>query len=189
METLDTLLAHARARPAELLKARQNGTRIIGYTPGGYFPEELAYALGVIPGALLRGGDHEAVIASGPYLARFLDTFCRAQIGYRMLGDEPIYQMIDLLVAVVADNHMRAVAESWEMWTEVEVLKLAVPSNKTRHGFEYYLDAINRLKEKLEEITGTKLDYRRLKEELELFNKVRSLISCLKKKEKHGTMF
>ncbi|PQP33341.1 hypothetical protein C6A37_13415, partial [Desulfobacteraceae bacterium SEEP-SAG9] len=81
-------------------------------------------------------GDHEAVAASAPYLARFLDPFCRAQIGYRMLGEEPLYQMVDLIVVPVVDNHTRAIAESWEMWTDVDLLKLAVPANKTKHGFD-----------------------------------------------------
>ena len=81
MEALDKLLAHVRERPAEIIQAKWQDIKIIGYTPGGYFPEELAHACGVIPTALLRGGDHEAVVAAGPYLARFLDTFSRAQRG------------------------------------------------------------------------------------------------------------
>lgn len=186
MEALENLLAHVRERPTELTRAKQQGVKIVGYTPGGYFPEELAYACGVMPVALLRGGDHEAIIAAGPYLARFLDTFCRAQIGYRMLGEEPLYQMVDLVVAMVGDNHVRAIAESWEFWTDVEILKLAVPANKTKHGFEYYLEAIYRLKDKLEELTNNKLSEPRLKEEINLFNRMRELlnqISRLRKEE------
>ncbi len=187
MEALDNFLAHARERPAEIMKAKQQGVKIVGYTPGGYFTEELAYACGVIPVALLRGGDHEAVIASGPYLARFLDTFCRAQIGYRILGEEPLYQIVDLVVAMIGDNHVRAIAESWEFWTDVEVFKLAVPANKTKHGFEYYLDAIYRLKDKLEVLTNTKMSEPRLKEEINLSNRMRELlsqISLLRKNER-----
>ena len=173
MEELEALLDHVRIRPNELLKMREEGVKMIGYTPGGYFPEELVYASGAMPIALLRGGDHETVIATAPYLGRFLDTFCRAQIGYRMLG-EPFYQMVDLVVSMVMDNHTRAISESWEMWTDVDLFKFAVPSNKTIHGFEYYLDAMNRLKSKLEMTTGKKISEKKLQDEIALFNRVRN---------------
>ncbi len=114
MEALDNLLAHVRARSLEIMRAKQQDIKIVGYTPGGYFPEELAHACGVVPVALLRGGDHEAVVAAGPYLARFLDTFSRAQIGYRKLKEDQLYQIVDLVVAMIGDNHMRAIAESWD---------------------------------------------------------------------------
>ena len=61
MEALNKLLAHVRERPAEIIQAKRRDAKIVGYTPGGYFPEELAHACGVIPTALLRGGDHEAL--------------------------------------------------------------------------------------------------------------------------------
>jgi benzoyl-CoA reductase/2-hydroxyglutaryl-CoA dehydratase subunit BcrC/BadD/HgdB len=173
MGELKKLLDHVRIRPSKLLKMKEEGVKMIGYTPGGYFPEELIYACDAMPIALLRGGDHEAVIAAAPYLGRFLDTFCRAQIGYRILG-EPLYQMVDLVVAMVMDNHTRAISESWEMWTDVDLFKFAVPANKTIHGFEYYLDAMNRLKNKLETITGKKISEKRLQDEIALFNKVRN---------------
>ncbi len=184
MESLSRFLADVMDRKLEITKAKQQNIKIIGYTPGGYFPEELAYAYGVIPVALLRGGDHEAVTAAGHYLARFLDTFCRAQIGYRDLKEEPIYQIVDLVVAMITDNHIRSIAESWEFWTDVEVLKLAVPSNKTAHGFEYYFDALNRLKDKLEMLTGVKLSETKLQGEIILSNKIRDFlkeISLLRK--------
>jgi benzoyl-CoA reductase/2-hydroxyglutaryl-CoA dehydratase subunit BcrC/BadD/HgdB len=175
MEELEALLQHVRIRQEELFKMREKGVKMVGFTPGGYFPEELIYACGAMPIALIRGGDHEAVIASAPYLARFLDTFCRAQIGYRMLG-EPLYQIVDLVVAMVTDNHTRAISESWEMWTDVNLFKFAVPASKTIHGFEYYLDAMNRLKNKVEMITGKKLSEKKLKDEIALFNKIRSFL-------------
>lgn len=187
MGAFENLLAHVRERPTELMKMKERGVKIVGCSPAGYVPEELIHACGAMPVALLRGGDHEAVIASGAYLARFLDTFCRAQIGYRMLGEEPFYQMVDLVVVPVADNHTRAIAESWEMWTDVELFKLGVPANKTKHGLEYYLDAISRLKDKLEALTGIKLSEQRLKDEIELFNRIRSLlheISLMRKAER-----
>jgi benzoyl-CoA reductase/2-hydroxyglutaryl-CoA dehydratase subunit BcrC/BadD/HgdB len=135
---------------------------------------------------LLRGGDHEAVIAGGPYLARFLDTFCRAQIGYRVLQEDALYNIVDLVVSMVGDNHIRAISESWEFWTDVDVFKLAVPANKTKHGYAYYLDAIYRLKDKFEEMTGAKMEDERLKEEINLFNRIRDLLGRISSLRKNG---
>ncbi|MEW6615239.1 MAG: 2-hydroxyacyl-CoA dehydratase family protein, partial [Thermodesulfobacteriota bacterium] len=101
MGAMDRLSAHMDGRYREIRKKREEGVKIIGYTPGGYMPEELVYASGAIPVCLFRGGDHEAVAESAAYIPRFIDTFCRSQIGYRMLEEEPLYQMVDLLVVPV----------------------------------------------------------------------------------------
>jgi len=44
-------------RPAELGVLKAQGKKIIGYFPGGYFPEEMVYACDAVPVALNRGGD------------------------------------------------------------------------------------------------------------------------------------
>jgi len=170
------LLTHSRSRLLELREMRHRGTKIIGYIPNGYMPEELVHACGAVPVALVRGGDSAPVAASASCLARFLDTFCRTQIGYRILKEEPLYQMLDLLIVPVTDNHVRAIADSWDFYTDVEVFRLGVPHVKTTHGFKYYLEGINLVKEHLERLTGTEITEQRLREEIDLANKVRNLL-------------
>ena len=41
MEALDRLSAHLKTRLVDLSRAREEGRKIIGYTPGGYLPEGL----------------------------------------------------------------------------------------------------------------------------------------------------
>jgi benzoyl-CoA reductase/2-hydroxyglutaryl-CoA dehydratase subunit BcrC/BadD/HgdB len=174
------------ARPAALTKLTEKGVKIIGYTPGGYMPDELVYAAGAIPVGLIRGGDPDPVMISASYIARFIDTFCRAQIGYRMLGEEPLYQMVDLVVVPCTDRNMVGVADCWEMWTDVEVFKFGIPRAKTEHGFQYYLEGIQLLKDRLENITGNRITDQALKQEIDLYNKMRSLlkdISYLRKSD------
>ena len=84
-----------------------------------------------------------------------------------------------LVVAMIGDNHIRAIAESSEAWTDVEILKLAVPANKTRHGFDYYLDVTYRLKDKLDSLVNSKLSKESLREEIDLHNKMRALLNQL----------
>lgn len=73
-------------------------------------------------------------VAASSYLARFLDPFCRAQIGYRVLNEEPVYQMLDMLIVPITDNHVRAIADSWEFYTDVEVYRVGVPHIKAFTG-------------------------------------------------------
>ena len=105
MDAMDRLSEHLKTRTAELRKLKESGKKIVGYSPGGYMPEDLVYASGAIPVCLVRGGDPEPVTESLAYIPRFIDTFCRSQIGYRMMGTEPLYLLPDLIVVPITDNN------------------------------------------------------------------------------------
>ena len=187
MGAMEKLAAHLGKRPLELRKLKSEGVKIIGYIPNGYMPEELVYASGAIPVGLIRGGEHEPVAVSGSYLPRFLDTFCRSQIGYRMLGEDFLYQTVDLVVVPVTDNNIRAIADSWSFYTDVKVFQYGVPHIKDGLGFQYYLVSLNELKERLADFTGTKIDDDKTKEFMDLFNRMNGLlkeISLLRKSER-----
>lgn len=176
IETMRELIPHSSTSQINLLEMKNQGRKIIGYIPNGYMPEELVYACGAIPVALARGGDSAPVAASASCLARFLDPFCRAQIGYRLLKEEPVYQLLDMLVVPVTDNHVRAIADSWNFYTDVEVFRFGVPHIKAGHGFEYYLEGLNLLKGHLEGLTGNEITEPKLKEEIDTANKIRELL-------------
>jgi benzoyl-CoA reductase/2-hydroxyglutaryl-CoA dehydratase subunit BcrC/BadD/HgdB len=155
MGAIAKLSQHLRGRMVDLRKAKNEGRKIIGYTPGGYFPEELALACGAVPVGLLRGGEHEPVLMAGAYMSRWFDTFARAQIGYRMLKEDAAYQLIDILVVPVTNNHMRAIADAWDFYTDVEVFRFGVPHRKNDRSFEYYLEGMKSFRDKLESLTGS----------------------------------
>lgn len=176
MEAMKKLSDHLATRLIELTHMQGKGTKLIGYTPGGYMPEELVYACGAVPVGLIRGGDPEPVAESAAYVPRFIDTFCRSQIGYRMLGEEPLYQMIDLLVVPVTDHNIKAIADCFNFFADANVFRFGVPHQKDEHAFEYYLAGLHKLKEKLEEFTGNKIENGRLREAIDLCNKMRALL-------------
>ena len=176
MEAMKKLSDHLATRLIELAHMQEKGTKLIGYTPGGYMPEELVYACGAVPVGLIRGGDPEPVAESAAYVPRFIDTFCRSQIGYRMLGEEPLYQMIDLLVVPVTDHNIKAIADCFNFFADANVFRFGVPHQKDEHAFEYYLAGLHKLKEKLEEFTGNKIENGRLREAIDLCNKMRALL-------------
>lgn len=175
MKTIVNFDSHLDTRLKELQELRKSGIKIVGYSPNGYVPEELVLASGAIPVALIHGGEIEPLLASAPYLGRYLDPFCRAQIGYKMMN-HPLYQIIDMLVVPVGDLHIRGIADSWEFFTDVPVFRLGVPHVKSHHGFQHYLDGLNLLKEQLEKLTGTTITHERLIEEICLSNQVKATL-------------
>lgn len=175
MEALKKLSRHLARRPIELRKLRDEGVKIIGYIPNGFLPGELIWACGAVPVGLIRGGEPEPVAVSGAYIPRFVDTFCRSQIGYRELGEE-LYQMIDLLAVAVTDNNMRGLADTWDFYTPVEVYRVGIPHEKSELAMKYYLEELNLFKEKLEKFTKQEIKDQRLKEEIGILNRIRGYL-------------
>jgi benzoyl-CoA reductase/2-hydroxyglutaryl-CoA dehydratase subunit BcrC/BadD/HgdB len=185
MKTLDSLDTHLKKRAGELESFKAEGRRIIGYYPGGYVPEEILLACDAVPVGLHRGGEHEPVQIAGAYLPRWIDTFCRSQIGFKVLGGEPAYDLADLYVLPVTDNNVRILSDAWEFYHLGEIFKLGVPHRKTERALKYYLDGINALKYKIETHTGQQLTDEKLNEAIRLCNKERALfrkISSMRKK-------
>lgn len=176
MQALEELNQSMKGRGAELGDLKRQGKKIVGYFPGGYFPEELAYAAGAVPVALNRGGDHEPVEVSGAYMSRWIWSFGRANIGYKMLGSEPIYEAIDIFVVPVTDNHVRILADTWDVFTDVEVFRFGVPHTEHPWSADYFQTGITMLKERLENLTGNKISDEKLKEAIDLSNKERALL-------------
>jgi benzoyl-CoA reductase subunit C len=175
-------------RMSELRKLKKEGKKIVGYVPGGFMPEELVWASGAIPVGLNRGGDPGAVMKSAEFVPRFFDTFSRSQIGYWALGEEPLYQMVDMVIVPCTDRNIGVIADNWEMWTGKNVFKFGVPhDNKSDYAFTYYLDGLRLLKAELEKLTGNSITTDKVKKEIDLSNKMRLLlkqISIMRKSER-----
>jgi benzoyl-CoA reductase/2-hydroxyglutaryl-CoA dehydratase subunit BcrC/BadD/HgdB len=183
----DRLALYVGERISQVEKLKQQGTKIVGYIPGGFVPEEIIWAGGAVPIALNRGGDHEAVVKSMEFVPRFIDTYSRSQIGYWALED-PLYRAPDLLVVPCTDKNIAAIADCWDMWTGTRVFRLGVPrKHKTEHGFKYYLETLHSLKAEIERLTGRSIAQSELVGEIERSNRMRSLfrqLSALRKLEK-----
>ena len=176
MKARDILSAHLKNRLTNLSQAKEEGRKIDGYTPGGYLPEELVLASGAIPICLIRGGDHSMVELAGAYICRWIDTFCRAQIGYGVSGEDPYYNIIDLLIVPVTDNHIRAVSDVLDYNTDIDILPFGVPHTKDNLTLNYYLHGITRLKNRLEELTGVEITDSRLRDAIKLCNREREIL-------------
>jgi benzoyl-CoA reductase/2-hydroxyglutaryl-CoA dehydratase subunit BcrC/BadD/HgdB len=176
VKTIEALSNYLKRRVVETKRLKKEGKKIVGYIPGGFVPEELIWAGGAIPVGLNRGGDYEAVLKSIEFMPRVFDTYSRCQIGYWALG-EPLYQMGDLMVVPCTDKNIQAIGDCWEMWTETRLFRLGVPhNNTTEHAFRYYLEELHSLKDEIEKLTGNPITEARLREEIEIANRMRFLL-------------
>ncbi len=171
------LATHLEDRPAQLREAKKNGTKIIGYFPGNYVPEELIYASGAVPLCLTHGGSPRPVDAALSVVPHIICPFARAQIGERLLKENPYYSMIDMLVAPMTCQHLKKVAEVWEYYGDLEIFKLGIP-HQYSYDFEleYFADRLRALKDRLEKFTGNKITNEKISEAIDLYNKMRELL-------------
>ena len=185
MKALEKLDAHLQQRITELSKAKKQGRKVIGYTAGGYLPEELVLACDAIPIGYIQAGDNTALNRAGAYICRWFDPFWRSQVAFLTSGKDPYYNIADLIVIPITDNHIRTFSNTAGYYTpEKESFVFGVPHVKDSLALEYYLHGINRLKAKLEEFTGVKIEDSRLKQSIQLCNKERELfrqISLMRK--------
>jgi benzoyl-CoA reductase/2-hydroxyglutaryl-CoA dehydratase subunit BcrC/BadD/HgdB len=103
-----------------------------------------------------------------------------------MLGEEPLYQILDLFVVPITDHNIKAIADCFDFFANDNVFRFGVPHQKDEHAFDYYVEGLRQLKKKLEEFTGNRIDDGKLREAISLCNRMRSLlkeISLLRRSE------
>ncbi|MBA3035144.1 MAG: 2-hydroxyacyl-CoA dehydratase [Desulfobacterium sp.] len=175
MLAMERLKKHLSDRASTLRKQKNDGVKIVGYTPGGFMPEEIVHAAGAIPICLLKGGDADSVIESLKYNPRFFCTFCKTQIAYLMGGDL-VYNLPDILIVPHTDCNHKLIADSWNYYGNTDVLRYGVPHNKGESARAYFKGGLEILKKKLEDLTGNKVTDEKLFDEIQTGNKIRSLL-------------
>ncbi len=175
----------ARTRPEKLKERRAKGVKVVGYI-GRFVPEELIYASGAVPYLLCRGGQPEPPDAVIPYMLRFMSPYSRSQIGYHLLGIDPVVPMLDLIVAQCSDCHESRLADLFEYF-KLPTMRLGVPQDWEKAlSRDYYYRELARLKEKLESLTGNEITEQKLKQSTDSLNKIRDTlakINLLRKKQ------
>jgi len=173
----ERLAIHLRERPSQLKEAKNKGVKIIGYFPGNYVPEELIYASGAVPLCLINGGDSQPAEAALSVVPQVICPFARAQIGERLLKENPYYSMIDMLVAPITCQHLKKVAEVWEYNGDLEIFKLGIPhQHNNDFELEYFTDRLRVLKDRLQVFTGNKITDEKITQAIGLYNKMRELL-------------
>ncbi len=185
MAKMAELAQIARTRPEKLKERRAKGTKVVGYI-GRFVPEELIYASGAVPYLLCRGGQPEPPDAVIPYMLRFMSPYGRSQIGYHLLGIDPVVPMLDLIVAQCSDCHESRLADLFEYF-KLPTMRLGVPQDWEKTlSRDYYYQELARLKTKLEDLTSNEITDGKLKTATDALNKIRDILSkinALRKKQ------
>jgi len=183
MDIVEQLAEIARTRPEELKRQKEKGIKIIGYT-GRFVPEELIYASCAIPYFLCRGGEPGPPEAVLPYMLRILSPYARAQIGYHLLGMDPVIPMFDLIIAECSDCHNARLADLFEYF-KLPTARLGIPPDwKKSLSYDYYYRGLVRLREQLETLTDNKISAEKLREMTESINKIRDLLRKIRELRK-----
>jgi benzoyl-CoA reductase/2-hydroxyglutaryl-CoA dehydratase subunit BcrC/BadD/HgdB len=176
MDILEELAKIVRTRPEQLKKQKDKGIKIIGYV-GRFVPEELITASGAQPCLLCRGGQPEPPDAVIPYMLRFMSPYSRSQIGYHLLGIDPVIPLLDLIVVQCSDCHESRLADLFEYF-KLPTVRLGVPPDWTKSiSRDYYYKGLMRLKQTLEGLTGNKISEDKLEKSIESLDKARGLLS------------
>lgn len=165
----------ANDRPMELKQAKKDGKKIIEFI-GQYVPDEMIYAAGAEPYFMIKGGEPEPPDAVLEHMLRFMNPYARSIAGYNIMGLDPVTPFADLIIAQQLDCHVGRISELMEYY-KLPVYKVGVPVEwKKEHTQKYYLRALEKLKDKLEEVTGNEITNEALKAEVEKSNKINALI-------------
>ncbi len=168
------LTNHLKQRVVDLYELKKQGKKIVGYFPGDWVPEELILASGAIPVCLVHGGTTEPVEAASYAATRLLCPFSKTVIGLWTL-EQPYYRLVDFVVGPISCNHLRRTTDMWYYYTDTEIFYLGVPhEHAADHALAYYLESLVALKERLEQLTGQKIDDERLRQAIGLCNEMRS---------------
>lgn len=179
MDALENIRKLLEERFIRMKQEKVNGKKVIGYIPGGYFPEEIALAAGAIPVAMLQGGDHSPVEQSIAYVARWIDTFYRAQIGYALSGNDPTYNLIDALVVPITDSNNRALSDTLAYHSDLELIQFGVPHTKSDAACSYYRHGLQKLADKVAQLTGINITDQLLQAAIKKCNRERELLKEL----------
>ncbi len=178
MSNLQEFQKLANDRPVELKKAKDDGKKVIEFI-GQHVPEEMIYAAGAEAYIMLKGGEPEPPDAVLEDILRFMNPYARAIAGYIMMDLDPVTPFADIIIAQQADNHIGRISELLEFRGQA-LYKVGVPAESDKDfAQKYYRRSLEKLKAKLEEITGTKITDSALKAEFEKTNKINALLRKL----------
>jgi benzoyl-CoA reductase/2-hydroxyglutaryl-CoA dehydratase subunit BcrC/BadD/HgdB len=184
------LTTYLENRPSQLREAKKKGIKIIGYFPGNYVPEEIIYASGAVPLCLIHGGNHRPADAGLSILPQVICPFARAQIGERLLKENPYYNMLDMVVAPITCQHLKKVADTWEYFGGLEIFKLGVPHQHSYNfELEYYQSRLKALRDVLQATTGNKITQEKIGKAIGLYNRIRELLKKISLLRRNSSPF
>jgi benzoyl-CoA reductase/2-hydroxyglutaryl-CoA dehydratase subunit BcrC/BadD/HgdB len=158
-------------RVAELIEARKKGKKFIG-TFCIYVPEEIAMAADAIPVALC-GGTQFSIPYGEKMFPRDICPLIKSTMGLALGKICPYGPIKDL---GVGETTCDAKKKTWDV---VNFHVMEVPQKKSKLDFDLWHKAVIEFKGKVEQLTGKKVEAKRLSETITIMNKKRRALQKL----------
>lgn len=164
-------------RPGEIVEARRNGKKVVGYFCC-YTPIEIVHALGLIPVRLGWGGDDDLAEDGIPYITNIQCPFVRQTIGVFKEGKNPYATNADIIAIAAVCLQEYRMTEVLKFYFHKETLTISVPKNfYLPEGREFFSKELEWFTGELEKASGNKLDDSRLRESIAIFSEIRKTIA------------
>jgi benzoyl-CoA reductase/2-hydroxyglutaryl-CoA dehydratase subunit BcrC/BadD/HgdB len=164
-------------RVAELIDARKNGRKFIG-TFCIYVPEEIAMAADAIPVALC-GGTQFSIPYGEKMFPRDICPLIKSTFGLAVSKTCPYGPIKDL---GVGETTCDAKKKAWDV---VNFHVMEVPQKKGKLDSDLWYQAVVEFKDRVEKLTGKKVEQNRLKEAIHIMNEKRRALQKLNESRKH----
>ena len=179
LKTLDKITAALESRPAELEQLRKQGKKIVGWLAYN-IPEEIIYALGLIPIRIGQGGDGRLVEVGARHISTKNCVFVRQALGQFAEKTDPYIKQLDLVAIDATCIQLYRLEELINFYFDYKTIVLGVPRNfATTEGHEYFRKEVEFFTKKLELFAGTALEQSRLEEAISIYNNIREAIKTL----------
>jgi benzoyl-CoA reductase/2-hydroxyglutaryl-CoA dehydratase subunit BcrC/BadD/HgdB len=163
-------------RVEEIYEAKKARRKIVG-TFCLYVPEEIVLAVdGVFIG--LCAGAEVGTDEAEKFIPRNTCALIKAFMGFKLAGLCPYVELADLLVGeTTCDGKKKA----YEIFNEItkKVYVMEIPNKKGEDGKILWRNEVRRFAEKLEELTGKKIDIEKLKSASKIVNEKRKALQRL----------
>lgn len=162
-------------RPAELLEHKKRGGKVFG-TFCLYVPDEIIIAAGGIATGLC-GGSQFWVIDGEKVLPPNTCPLIKASVGARLSKTCPFFRLADIYIGeTTCDGKKKA----WEILAQdVPLYVMDLPQMKREKDIAAWADEIKLFIQKVEEVTGNKVQPEALAESIKLINNKRKALARL----------
>ncbi len=179
LKTLDKISAALQSRPLELEQLRKEGKKVVGWLAYN-IPEEIIYALGLIPIRVGQGGDGRLVEVGARHISTKNCVFVRQALGQFAEKTDPYIQQLDLVAIDATCIQLYRLEELINFYFGYKTVVLGVPRNfATKEGHEYFRKEVECFTTKLEEFAGVTLEQSKLEEAIDIYDGIREAIKTL----------
>ena len=179
LKTLEKITAALTSRPAELEQLRKQGKKIVGWLAYN-IPEEIIYALGLIPIRVGQGGDGRLVEVGARHISTKNCVFVRQVLGQFAEKTDPYIKQLDLVAIDATCIQLYRLEELINFYFDYKTVVLGVPRNfATKEGHEYFRKEVEHFTKKLELFAGVSLEQSKLQEAINIYDGIREAIKTL----------